>query len=688
LKFPIRHSPFFLSSALLLFARCAAGPAPSGLTPPRPTAAQTAARFSSPLEAQAELLWLEDRRAFDPAILSAAAHDPEAGTRARAGLTVGRIGDDRGAALLRELLADRSADVRTAAAFGCQVFGDPSLTGDLIPLLADADLRVAAAAARAIGTLGRGDGQDALLAAVPSAASAEARAAMLAALWKFPNFATQAAALRYAADPDPRVRAAAIYTLARKPLEGSLPALTAALRDTDPDTAAIAARGLGVLEKMDALAPLAEVLDSGKTPLVISSLVAMEAILEKNPGASLPEERKSRILALAGDANGNVAAPALVLLRQFVATEHGRDRSVFSRLWSIAATGEGRRRQAALLSVVAVLKANARTALDAAATSNEAPLRATAAESLAFLPDADARPWRQSLAADKSALVRLGVLAGLRSSEAVRQNREIVHSALTDPDPGVRAAAVDALGLTNDPSILPLLQEAADKSASDAGADVAVAVIGVCEKLRAEPPARVVVESLYRQRKTLVARLARRCLLLLFRADPAAFPAPEYSTGKSPADYAALLAEARKPWLATVETARGSFTIRLAGEAAPMTVMNFVELAGKKFFDGVDIHRVVPNFVLQDGDPTGTGNGGPGYEIRDELNPLEYVRGAVGMALAGPDTGGSQWFVTHSPQPHLNGNYTVFGQVSSGQDVIERIEQWDRIARVTVAANP
>jgi cyclophilin family peptidyl-prolyl cis-trans isomerase/HEAT repeat protein len=683
-----RRWALFLSTALLLLARCATGPAPAGVSQPRSTAAPTAARFSSPLEAEAALLWLEDRRAFDPAILSAAIHDAQAGTRARAGLTVGRLGDERGAPLLRELLADRSADVRTAAAFGCQVFGDSGLTGDLIPLLADADLRVAAAAARAIGTLGRGDGQDALAAAVPSAASPEARAAMLAALWKFPNSATQTVALRYAADPDPKVRAAAIYTLARKPLEGSLPALTAALRDDVPDTAAIAARGLGVLEKKEALGPLADALDSGKTPLIINSLAAMEGILEKNPGASLPDERKSRVLALAGDANGNVAAPALVLLRQFVGAEHGRDRSVFSRLWSIATSGEGRRRQVALLSVVAVLKASARTALDAAAASNEAPLRATAAESLTFLPDADARPWRQNLAADKSALVRLGVLGGLKSAESVRQNREIVHSALTDPDPGVRAAAVDALGLTNDSSILPLLQEAADKSASDAGADVAVAVIGVCEKLRVEAPARSVVESLYHQRKTLVARLARRSLLLLFRADAAAFPAPEYSTGKGPADYAALLAEARKSRQATIETARGSFTIQLAGETAPLTVMNFVELAGKRFFDGVAIHRVVPNFVLQDGDPTGTGNGGPGYEIRDELNPLEYVRGAVGMALAGPDTGGSQWFVTHSPQPHLNGNYTVFGQVTSGQDVIERIEQWDRIVRVTVAANP
>jgi peptidyl-prolyl cis-trans isomerase B (cyclophilin B) len=100
--------------------------------------------------------------------------------------------------------------------------------------------------------------------------------------------------------------------------------------------------------------------------------------------------------------------------------------------------------------------------------------------------------------------------------------------------------------------------------------------------------------------------------------------------------------------------------------------------------DGVGIHRVVPNFVIQDGDPTGTGNGGPGYEIRDELNPLPYNRGTVGMALSGPDTGGSQWFVTHSPQPHLNALYTVFGQVVSGQDVVERIEQGDRITRVTV----
>ena len=684
-----RLSRLLLPVAASLWLGACAGRTATSRGPSGPTAATASPpRFPSPTDAEAALLSLEDRRAYDLAILAAAAHDSEAGTRARTAWTLGRLADDRGAGLLRELLTDRSADVRAAAALGTRAFGDPTLTGDLIVLLSDPDLRVARAAAQAIGSLGLGDGQDALLAAVPSAASPEPRATMLAALWKSPSPAIQSLASSYSADPDPKVRAAAIYTLARKPLDGSLSALTAALRDENPDTAAIAARGLGILEKKESLPALAEALDSGKTPLIINSLVAIEAIMEKNPGAAIPDDRKNRILTLAGDANGNVAAPALILLRQFVAAEHGRDRSVFSRLWSIAMSGEGRRRQVALLSVVAVLKANARVALDAAASSNDPALRAVTAESLAFLPDAEARPWRQALAADRSPLVRLGVFGGLKTAESVRQNLEIVHSALTDADPGVRAAAVEALRLAADSSILPLLQEAADKSVSDAGADVAVAVIGVCEKLRTEPRARSIVESLYRQRKTLVARLARRCLLVVFRADPAAFPAPEYSTGRSLADYAALLVDAKKPRQATVETARGSFTIALAGEAAPLTVMNFVRLAEVKFFDGVAIHRVVPNFVLQDGDPTGTGNGGPGYEIRDEINSLEYVRGAVGMALAGPDTGGSQWFVTHSPQPHLNGNYTVFGQVTAGQEVVERIEQWDRMTRVTVVAGP
>ncbi|OGF23158.1 MAG: peptidylprolyl isomerase [Candidatus Eisenbacteria bacterium RBG_19FT_COMBO_70_11] len=120
------------------------------------------------------------------------------------------------------------------------------------------------------------------------------------------------------------------------------------------------------------------------------------------------------------------------------------------------------------------------------------------------------------------------------------------------------------------------------------------------------------------------------------------------------------------------------------GAEAPQTVKNFVRLARRGYFDGLAVHRVVPDFVIQDGDPTGTGSGGPGYTIRCEYNRLHYDEGMVGMALSGKDTGGSQWFITHSPQPHLDGRYTIFARVIRGMDVVHRVVQGDRVLRVEI----
>ena len=133
-----------------------------------------------------------------------------------------------------------------------------------------------------------------------------------------------------------------------------------------------------------------------------------------------------------------------------------------------------------------------------------------------------------------------------------------------------------------------------------------------------------------------------------------------------------------------IETDRGTIQIELAVLDAPLTVENFVALARKGFFDGVTFHRVVADFVVQSGDPRGDGEGGPGYTIRDELNQRPYLRGAVGMALDWADTGGSQFFITHSPQPHLDARYTVFGRVISGMEIVDQIQPWDVIRRVIV----
>lgn len=150
-------------------------------------------------------------------------------------------------------------------------------------------------------------------------------------------------------------------------------------------------------------------------------------------------------------------------------------------------------------------------------------------------------------------------------------------------------------------------------------------------------------------------------------------------------DYRRALSRKNGTVKAVLTTEKGTFTIDFLPEDAPLTVDNFVKLARAGYFNGLEVHRVVPNFVMQDGDSRGDGNGGPGWSIRCEVNMIPYERGAVGMALSGKDTGGSQWFVTHSPQPHLDGGYTVFGKVNeAGMKVVDKIVRGDKILSVRI----
>ncbi|MBP8001676.1 MAG: peptidylprolyl isomerase [Chloroflexi bacterium] len=142
----------------------------------------------------------------------------------------------------------------------------------------------------------------------------------------------------------------------------------------------------------------------------------------------------------------------------------------------------------------------------------------------------------------------------------------------------------------------------------------------------------------------------------------------------------------KKIYLITMETSKGVIEIQLFPQYAPKTVNNFVFLTREGFYDGVVFHRVISNFVIQGGDPTGTGTGGPGYRFEDEFrgNPLRHETGFLSMANAGPGTNGSQFFITHSPQPHLDNRHTVFGKVTKGMDVVNAIRQGDKMVKVTV----
>ena len=144
--------------------------------------------------------------------------------------------------------------------------------------------------------------------------------------------------------------------------------------------------------------------------------------------------------------------------------------------------------------------------------------------------------------------------------------------------------------------------------------------------------------------------------------------------------------DSKKEYQARISTARGEIVLQLYPEHAPQTVNNFVFLARENFYDGITFHRVIANFMVQGGDPSGSGSGGPGYRFADETssNPLKHETGVISMANAGPNTNGSQFFITHAPQPHLNGRHTVFGKVLQGQDVVDAIQQGDQMVSVRI----
>jgi len=145
--------------------------------------------------------------------------------------------------------------------------------------------------------------------------------------------------------------------------------------------------------------------------------------------------------------------------------------------------------------------------------------------------------------------------------------------------------------------------------------------------------------------------------------------------------------DAGRKYTARLETTKGAIVCELFAQDAPLTVNNFVFLAREAFYDGTVFHRVIADFMIQGGDPTGTGRGGPGYRFADEVagNPRKHQVGSLSMANAGPNTNGSQFFITHVVTDWLDGKHTVFGQVLEGQDVVNAVRQGDRLTRVTIA---
>jgi HEAT repeat protein len=620
--------------------------------------------------------------------------DPEARIRRRAALAVGRTGLHDGVQPLVALLTDSDAEVRQMAAFALGLIGDAKAREPLVGALADSSLLVEGSAAEALGLIGDVSSADAVAAMVAkivqsgglTAASgapdadggrdtpAAAFRLGVYALVRLKAYAPLAGAVLDQA-AQPRVRSYPVaFALQRLADKRALPALLTLAREPDPYTRAFAVKGLAALKDPAALPVLMPLLSSGDRSVLIETIRAVGRI--GDPAAAAP------LMKFIADANTDphVRTEAVSALGSL------HDPSTGDTLIDLLADPVPAIRIAALRSLAALDRDDFVTVLSGLDPDPNWAVRAALATVLASLsPETGLARVNQMLADDDQRVIPsvLTALVALRDPHAA----DIAIEKLKADDPAVRAAAATGIGELKPPRGGQALADAYTTGQRDstyiarAAALAAIAKYGPAE---ATPVLKTALAD-----KDWAVRV--RAALLLKQLDPAAAadvdaqirPAP--TTLPTDAYTSARLAYPAVSTQAYLDTDRGTIQIELAMNDAPLTVENFVALARRGYFNGLSVHRVVPDFVIQDGDPRGDGEGGPGYTIRDELNELPYLRGTVGMALdPWPDTGGSQWFITHSPQPHLDAKYTVFGRVVSGMDVVDRIQQGDVIRRVRV----
>ena len=615
--------------------------------------------------------------------------DGEARIRRRAAIAIGRVGLPEGvAALVKVLETDTDAEVRQMAAFALGLLADPAAVQPLRAAVGGSSPLVAGRAAEALGLIGDAASAPVIGAMVATHAAAgaalapdESRADLgepieafrlgVYALARLKAYEPLAGAL-LGPDGEPRVRWWPVaYAFQRIEDPRSAPALLALARTDGSYTRAFAIKGLGNLKHGAAVPLLLPLIDpaqasSGPTIEAIRAMgrigdAAGEPALMKllySKGLN-PMVRAETLLAL-GDSAADVSVDAFV---DFLG-----DPAPVVRL--AALQGFAKREDDTFLTVLSGLDPDPHWSV-----------RAGLATILATKDAERALPRLTPMLTDSDSRVIPAVLTALTRIKAPGVDKILIERLGSD-DVAIRASAAANLGDAKPDGGVDVLLEAYKRGEADLVFDTRAAAIDALSKYGA--PALPALRNALTDKDWAVRVKAAE---LLKKADPtietaqAMRPAPDAPA--SLYDDPALLNPTVSPHV-FIETDKGTIEIELDVLDAPLTCENFMTLARKGYFDGLTFHRVVPNFVVQGGDPRGDGEGGPGHTIRDELNQEPYLRGTVGMALSWKDTGGSQFFITHSPQPHLDARYTVFGRVVSGMEVADRLSQGDVMKRVRV----
>lgn len=656
----------------------------------------------------ARIAWAEDRRESGPDLLRLLA-DPEPSLRARAARAVGRIGRTADVSPLAPLLRDPDATVRRDAAFGLGEIEDSSAAAVIeAHLLAgiESDAETRALCVEGLGKLRAG------AAAIRSALHDPEPAVAIAALhaaWRVPGTEPLSRALELSLGEDPDVRRAAACCLMR--LLGAQPSGRTAVPEVAPVDAEARASVVARLRELVtcpdaqvriyAVRGLAATLDpttSNALAACVSDVdwrVRVEAARAlAAPGRSV----RSRLLRpLWEDRNGNVRIIAVEALATL-----GGAKDAIRRLRDFFHDPNPRIRAAAFGALLTRYRASgdpmtgpAIDALEAATLEIQGQtdwtLRALAADGASLLPLDLSLPILDRMIRDEPRVARAAVdpllqrHATLHSGPILAQLGGDLQRLLSSSDPVLRAVTLESMGtifadttLAVDASDWMGMEMILDQSRRysaefDRVADVRLAVVEAVRPHPERPEMCRILGACASDPDYLVRRAAAAALREAGLEPPR--QAEPVDTGMAPAEYEPILRWAQADHWAVLETEEGSIVVRLFSREAPLTCWNFARLAREGFFDRGRWHRVVPDFVLQAGCPRGDGYGSSDHTTRCEINRRRFTAGTLGMALSGKDTGASQFFLTHSDQPHLDGRYTVFGQIQRGEESAGRLMQ-------------
>ncbi len=623
----------------------------------------------------ADIIHLEDCRERTGQLETYLA-DPDPRIRARAALAVGRIGGNGSGRLLYKLFTTDEMDVAETAAFALGLTDEKQFAVRLLDLSVEAPSKIGAAAVTAAGRLADTTMPDVIdaIAGHLSHPSPEVREAALMALFRA-GASDKADVITglLASEPDEQVRVTALYALARMRIGTAVDVYEQYLADPDPWVRSLAIMGLGASGGKEAVRYLTIALNDGDNNVATQAIAGLagktESGVAKKLAGKLEKEIDEKLtVQLINALRRQEYAGAADLVRQIMEERPTPN---------IVAAG--------VTYLAAVQKDRAVMLIDSLLTLDNRDIRAACAEAYGIVGGMNVVPRLAGLFKDSEPIVRAGAFEQLVTIDSANVDFYI-KTALNDTDYMLPIMALDQIGTRKLADYLPRVHSMMvrpDSTRVDIRRsllDVAGSFIG---ENKNDTTARQVLVAGILDPEYVIRREAAgiyRELLDENRWDMVP-PAPTSLTRRE--IERAIRKYTTNP-TATIVTEKGEIELELFFEVAPRTVMTIIDLAQDGFYDGLTFHRVIGNFVAQAGCPRGAGWGGPPEMMRCEYSDQPYERGTVGIATSGKDTGGSQFFITYSPQPHLEGRYTVIGRVLIGMDVVDQIVRGDTIKTILI----